>query len=151
MRTHDPLGALRDAIYTRDLVVCGEADEGVTGADVEVEVGQRLQPVVRLARLGRYLGHQREEEAQLADLHRLFHQIDAVEIVEEDRLQDEIIAIGTGRRASDDSDRLGFPGASLHPVEAGCIEWPEGLQRGEEERPRAARRVEYRQPFERPV
>ena len=33
------------------------------------------------------LGHQLEEEAQLADFDRLFHDVHAVEVVDDDRLR----------------------------------------------------------------
>ena len=36
------------------------------------------------------LGGELEEEAQLTDLHRLFHDVHAVEVVEDDGLQDEV-------------------------------------------------------------
>ena len=47
-----------------DFIEGGEADEGIAGAHVEVDVGQRLDLVVGLE-----LGDEFEEEAQLADLY----------------------------------------------------------------------------------
>ena len=66
-----------------------EAHEGVAGTDVEIDVGQRLYLVVAFQ-----LGYQLEKQAQLADFHRLFHDVNAVEVVQDYGLEDEVPLAG---------------------------------------------------------
>ena len=56
-----------------------QTDERVAGQDVEVDIGQRLQLLDGLRR-----GHQGEEQAQLGDLGRLFHDVHAEQVVGDD-------------------------------------------------------------------
>ena len=53
-----------------------EADQSIAGADIEVDVRQRLYLLEALQ-----LGDQLQEEAQLAYLHGLAHDVHAVEVV----------------------------------------------------------------------
>ena len=66
-----------------------KADERVAGANVEVDVGQRLQVLAASPP-----GDKLEEQAELADFHGLFHDVHAVEVVDDDRLQDEVAVVG---------------------------------------------------------
>ena len=62
-------------------------------ADVEVNVRQRLDPAGVV-----HLRDQLQEEPQLADFHRLFHDVHAVQVVDDDALVDEIGAVRVLRR-----------------------------------------------------
>ena len=104
------------------------------------------------------LRHQLEEEAQLADFHRLFHDVHAVEVVDDDGLEDEVAAVGVlgdalqhlaevartspGRCFS--PERVQVVHERLHAVQAGLVERLQDVERGKQERARAAGRVEDR-------
>ena len=70
-------------------VLGGESDEGVARPDVEVDVGQRLEMVAVSTS-----GNKPQKEPELADLDGLLHDVDAVEVVDDDRLQDEVADSG---------------------------------------------------------
>ena len=127
-----------------------EADEGVAGAHVEVDVGERLDLVVSLE-----LGDELEEEAQLADLYGLFHDVDAVEVADDDRFEDEVRLAGmvadVGPDLAEIAQGLGAVGAlrtfqvvekAFHGLEAGGVERFEDVEGGEEEGAGAAGGVE---------
>src|SRR6266566_740699 len=67
------------------LFLGGKADQGISGAEVEIDVGQRFDVVEAID-----LGDEFEEETQLADFRGLFHNIDAVEVADNDRFVDKI-------------------------------------------------------------
>src|SRR5207302_843058 len=70
------------------LSIGGEADERVARANVEVDIGQWFNVLKAVD-----LGDQLEKEAQLADFDGLFHDIDAVQVVDDDGFKDEVAAI----------------------------------------------------------
>ena len=103
--------------------------------------------------IGIDLGGKLEEQAELTDLDRLFHDIDAEEIVQDDALQREIAGVRVradfasvalkssnffGAWTSPDRSRSATKG--LHPVEACLVERFEDVERGEQERTGAAGR-----------
>ena len=101
------------------------------------------------------LSDQLEEEAQLADFDRLFHDVHAVQVVDDDGLEDEVAAVGMrgdlGQRRPEvrelSSDvarrqRRWLVDERLHPVQAGLVERFEDVERGEQERAGAAGGVE---------
>ena len=59
--------------------------------------GSGSMPRVVFAGVRFDLGGELEEEAQFADFDRLFHDVHAVEVVEDDALEDEVAAVGVGR------------------------------------------------------
>ena len=73
-----------------DFIGGGIANEGVAGADVEVNIGERLDAKVLVGSVRFDLGGQREKEAQFADFDRFFHDVDTVEVVDDDRFEDKI-------------------------------------------------------------
>ena len=56
-----------------NLVITGKTNQGVPGANVEIDVGQRFDFLHAF-----HLGHQLEEEAELAYLYGLLHNIHPV-------------------------------------------------------------------------
>ena len=133
-----------------DVVEGGETDEGVAGAHVEVDVGERLDLVVSLE-----LGDELEEEAQLADFYGLFHDVDAVEVADDDRFEDEVRLAGMvaymGPDLAEIAQGLGAVGAlrtfqvvekAFHGLKAGGVERFEYVEGGEEEGAGAAGGVE---------
>ena len=106
------------------------------------------------------LGGELEEQAELTDLDGLLHDVHAVEVVEDDRFQDEV-ARGSGAAATcastfgsreNFSGRCFWPSASrsstkrLHALQAGFVERLQDIERGEQERAGAAGRVEDGRP-----
>ncbi len=79
------------------LDISGEADQRVTGADIEVNIRQWLYAFEPFD-----LRDQLEEEAQLADFGSLFHDIDAIQVVDDDGFENEIAAIGVPCRLCQD-------------------------------------------------
>ena len=127
-----------------------ETDQRVAGADVEVDVGQRFDLLVAVE-----LRHKLEEQAQLADLYRLFHDVDAVQVVDDDRLEDEVAFAGVLLDLSQHfPEVLHLLRAVLaprpvevvekaaHGVETGVVQRLQHAERGEQERAGAARGVE---------
>ena len=73
-----------------------QADQRVAGHDIEVDIGQGLQVIELLRR-----ADQRQEEAQFGDFGGFVHDVDAVEIVDDDLLADVVVdAMGGSRRIS---------------------------------------------------
>ena len=72
----------------------GIAHQGVAGPDVEIDVGQGLDAEVFFVGIRLHLGHQLEKKPQLADLHRLFHDIHAEEVIQDDVLENIVAAVG---------------------------------------------------------
>ena len=70
------------------IVEPGKSDERVSGTDVKIDIRQRFQ-ILDLIDLGDEL----EEQPQFADLNGFLHDIYAVEIVNDNRLEDEVGAI----------------------------------------------------------
>ena len=92
------------------------------------------------------LGGQLEEQPQLADLDRFFHDVDAVEVVDDDRLEDKVLAVGVRAAASRiawkalsaaDGERRPHRGLAQqhrHPIEAELVERLKDIQCSEQER-----------------
>ena len=112
--------------------------------------GQRLQLTDVI-----HLGDQLEEQPQLADFDRLLHDVHAVEVPDDDRLEDEVGGIGVpsnvfqhGAEVLELLGRCSIPQTlqilkeGLHPVEAGFVERLQDVEGGKQERPGAARWVE---------
>lgn len=124
------------------------ADKRVAATDVEVDVGERVEPEVRVVAVHVHDGHHLEEEPQAGDLRRLVHDVHAVEVAQDDVLVDEILAV----RAELARNLLQFRLEEirirrvhlLHAVETRLVERFKDVERGEEERPRSAGRVENR-------
>ena len=68
------------------IVRSGVAHQGIAMADVEVDVGQRLNLVPRLKQC-----HQLEEQTQLGNFGGLFLDVHAVEVVDDDVFDDRVI------------------------------------------------------------
>ena len=79
----------RVSLGLADLVERHVADQRVAGADVEVDVGQRLDLVGRFD-----LGDELEEQAEFADFDRLLHDVHAEQVVDDDGLEDEVALVG---------------------------------------------------------
>ena len=109
--------------------------------------------------VGLELGDELEEEAQLADLDGLFHDVDAVEVVQHDGLEDEVPLAGVFFDLFQDGAEVAErPGAAAqipafagmtevveeaaHPLEAGGVEGFEDIEGREEECAGAAGGVE---------
>ena len=127
------------------------ADEGVAGADVEINVRQRLDAEIVAGRVRLDLGGEFEEQAQFADFHRLFHDVHRVEIIEDDGFQDEVAPVGVSVHAGEDFGEflvvvgMGFAAVvapfgqeRFHAVETGFVEGFKDVERGKDERARAA-------------
>jgi hypothetical protein len=83
------------------ILQAGEPDESVARSDVEVDIRKRLQVLDPV-----YLGHKLEEEAQLADLHSLFHDVHAVEVVDDDGFQDVVATVRMLVDLCEDSSKI---------------------------------------------
>ncbi len=117
-----------------------QADEGIAGQEIELDVGQRFELVARLGG-----GDEVEEEPELRDLDRLLHEVHAVEV-----FGDELLLEPVGDR------RLVLPALVFDPLRDRAMperlttanerggEIEQRLQRGDEERTRAARGIEQR-------
>ena len=123
----------------------GEADERVAAADVEVDVGERVEAEV----VGHFVhiddGDHLEEEAQAGDLGRLAHDVDAVEVAEDDALVDAVLEIAAILRL----ERRKFVLELVRPIllhsrETDFVKRFKDVERGEEERPRPAGGIENR-------
>ena len=102
---------------------------------------QRLDLFVTLQ-----LGCQLQEEAQLADLHGLFHDVDAVEVVQDDGLEDEVALAGVLLHLPQDVfevtqivrataiEAFFVVQEAAHPLQAGGVERFQNVEGGEEER-----------------
>ena len=62
-----------------------QADEGIAGEDVEVNVRQRLQLILRLCG-----GHKRQEEAEPGDFRGFLHDVHAEQVLGDDALLDVV-------------------------------------------------------------
>lgn len=65
-----------------------QADEGVAGHDVEVDVGEGLQLIGAI-----HGGNEREVEPNLGDFHGFGHDVDAVDVVGDDGLLDAVLHV----------------------------------------------------------
>jgi len=77
----------------------GKPDEGVAGLDVEVDVGEGFDAVAVFD-----LCDELEEEAQFADFDGLVHDVDAVEVVDDDGFV--YVVFGRGMAADVSADGL---------------------------------------------
>ena len=96
-----------------------------------------------------------EEEAQFADFDGLFHDVHAVEVVDDDGLEDEVVLVRMARGLVQDGGEFfavvrvffaaRFPVVEqgAHSVEAGAVERLKDVERGEEERAGAAGGIEH--------
>ena len=130
----------------------GEADERVAAADVEVDVGERVEAEV----VGHFVhiddGDHLEEEAQAGDFGRLAHDVDAVEVAEDDALVDAVLEIAPVLGFERGKLVLELVGpVLLHPREADFVERFEDVEGREEEGAGAAGGVEDRHAAERVV
>src|SRR3954452_18135572 len=86
------LGLARDEPQLSPFLLCCPADflkrnkanQGVARTDIKVDVRQWFQVFYVI-----HLSHQFEKEPEFADFYGLFHDIHAVEVVDNNRLQDE--------------------------------------------------------------
>src|SRR5260370_2211696 len=133
----------------------GKTYQSIAGADVEIDIGQRLDVLEAID-----LGDEFQEEAQLADLIGLFHDIHTGDVENYARFQDEV---GTARMWLDslqDRQEVGDIGGVMLPLwgygciqhlvlfdqvlyafQAGLVESFEDGKRREQERARSAGRV----------
>ena len=117
----------------------GVADEGIAATDVEVDVGERVEAevVVGAGEVGVDDGDHLEEEAELGDFDGLGHDVDAVEVAEDDALVDEMPAVAAegvaefGEFFPEEARIVGVE--FLHAVEAAFVERLEDVHGGEEE------------------
>ena len=86
---HSALTADRHREGFPDFVQRRKTHQRVAGADVEVDVWQRFDLVVAVQ-----LRDEFEEQAQFADFYRLFHDVHAVQVVDDDGLEDEVAFAG---------------------------------------------------------
>ena len=107
-------------------VGAGVTHQGVAVADVEVDVGQRLQFMP-----GVHLRHQLEEETQLTDFDRFSHDVYAEEVVQDDVLVNKVAARMMVPYFIQNFDEVGFArlaeffrilDETFHAVEAGFVE-----------------------------
>src|SRR5439155_13154801 len=94
---------------------------------------------------------------QLADFHGLFHDVHTVEVIDDDRLEDEVTTIGVLINLCQDTAKIGesprmVPLARalqvvherLHAVQACLIKWLQNIERSEQKCARATGRIEDR-------
>ncbi|MBT9140591.1 MAG: hypothetical protein DDT30_01169 [Dehalococcoidia bacterium] len=138
---HSYLGVLPHGHGALDFLARGEPHEGVPGADVEVDIRQRLNFAHIL-----HLGHQLEKEAQLANLHRFLHDIYSIKVVEDDGFEDEVAQVGVSfdlsQRLAEIAELFGavfltgtlqIVQKDLHTIKAGFVERLQHVQGGKEE------------------
>src|SRR5258708_31413755 len=124
-----------------DLIQAGEAYQRISSKHIEVNVGQWLDVIWFFD-----LCDQLEEEAQFTDFDSFFHDVDAVEVVDNDRFEDEIFtAMVSGNLLENISEAfdviifLAFVGLNglvelvtfidkvLHTSQTGLVEWFEDI------------------------
>jgi hypothetical protein len=72
--------------FERDSVFIEQADERISGFDVEVDIGQGFEVIFLVDG-----GDEFEEEPQFADFDGFFDDVDAVEVVEDNGFENEVI------------------------------------------------------------
>ena len=134
-----------------DFLFRGISDERVAAADVEIDVGERVEAEVGVVFVHVHHGDHLEEETESRDFRGLVHDVHAVEVAEDDGFVDEVLAVAAvaGRPPYHFGEfileEVGILGVEfLHAVEARLVERFEDVERGEEERARAAGGIEDR-------
>ena len=114
-----------------------EADEGVAGQDVEVNVRERLQLV-----FGRRRRHEGEEEAEPGDFRGFLQDVHAEQVLGDDALLDVIERRGVlGLHLLEPGGEFGVR-QELDAANDGGVEGDEDFHRGHKERAGAAGRIE---------
>ena len=130
-------------------------DLALAGADVEINVRERFDTEVITGGVRLDLRGELQEQAEFTDFHRLFHDVHSIEVVQNDGFQDAVPAVGVrGHVGEDLGEFLVIVGVKFlpclaplreerfHAVQAGFVEWLKDVQRGKNERTRAARGIE---------
>ena len=117
-----------------------QANEGVAGQDVEIDIRQRLQ-------IFRPLNgpHQRQKEAQPGDFHRLVHNVHAKQVVGDDLLADVVVLVGVAVQFGGKVLAQGGMVQEFRPPQGALVDGRQLLQCGYQERPRSAGGVEQAQ------
>jgi hypothetical protein len=125
----------------------GITDERIACADVEIDVWERFDTEVGGGFIWFDLSGELEEEPELADFDGLLHEIDSVEVVEDDRLEDEVTLVLVLCDSVEDAFEFrevairvdfcacgaGIGEKALHAVDAGFVEGSEDIEGGEDE------------------
>ncbi len=124
------------------------ADEGIAATYVEVDVGQRVESEVFGTTVNVDNGHHFQEQSQFGYLCGLNHYVNAIEIAQDYRLEDEILDVGAVSVGDFGKFLLEFRRILavelLHTVYADFIERFEDIHRRKEKCTRATCRVKYR-------
>ena len=111
-----------------DLFKASVTNQCISRTNVEIDVGQRLDVLGVVD-----LRDQFQEQTQFANLHCLVHDVHAIQVVDDDALEDEVASIRMIGYALQFSRKVGILGAAqlLHLVQTDFVQRLQNIHRRE--------------------